>query len=339
MGLEHLQHVAEEFEKNLELVESPAFANADPETQATLLTTADNPAKFDRCVSDVQRQSGTANAYAVCTAAGLRNPKDVRDMTAGEINKALDRIDAKSSQLTDKFIKAGRGNERPSDYLSKSDALSTKARELHEARRTLQIEKEMRYGPGAPHHLPKGFGPRKRSNPESAAASLSETFHGRPADTVTEIITDIHTHEWLAELGLLVSLTLETESGYEVELEFDYNTPKNAVRVGMSEDGRQLYFAGGDQALNLSDIHMDGRKWVRDRMVIGKVTAYAYFTSKAQDGNKPTIYTHEAGEDLVDGKHRIVTDIMPTLIYDNVNKLIEFAGGMYHVSDEAGIRS
>jgi hypothetical protein len=31
-----------------------------------------NPAKFDRCVKDVQRRGGAANAYAVCTAAGAR---------------------------------------------------------------------------------------------------------------------------------------------------------------------------------------------------------------------------------------------------------------------------
>jgi len=31
-----------------------------------------NPAKFDRCVKDVQAKGGAANAYAVCTAAGTR---------------------------------------------------------------------------------------------------------------------------------------------------------------------------------------------------------------------------------------------------------------------------
>jgi hypothetical protein len=36
-------------------------------------TTYRNPAKFDRCVKDVKRRGGAANAYAVCTAAGTRN--------------------------------------------------------------------------------------------------------------------------------------------------------------------------------------------------------------------------------------------------------------------------
>jgi len=33
-----------------------------------------NPDKFDRCVRDVQARGGPVNAYAVCTAAGTRNP-------------------------------------------------------------------------------------------------------------------------------------------------------------------------------------------------------------------------------------------------------------------------
>ena len=34
-----------------------------------------NPPKFDRCVKDVQKKGGTANAYAVCTASGTRGKK------------------------------------------------------------------------------------------------------------------------------------------------------------------------------------------------------------------------------------------------------------------------
>ena len=33
------------------------------------------PAKFDRCVKDVKKRGGAANAYAVCTAAGTRRTK------------------------------------------------------------------------------------------------------------------------------------------------------------------------------------------------------------------------------------------------------------------------
>lgn len=46
-----------------------------------------NPPKFDRCVKDVKKRSGAANAYAVCTAAGTRNPRRdpaLRGETAGK---------------------------------------------------------------------------------------------------------------------------------------------------------------------------------------------------------------------------------------------------------------
>ena len=33
-----------------------------------------NPAKFDRCVKDVKANGGAVDPYAVCTAAGARNP-------------------------------------------------------------------------------------------------------------------------------------------------------------------------------------------------------------------------------------------------------------------------
>lgn len=42
---------------------------------------AENPAKFDRCVADVKKslkaQKRPGNAYAICTASGTRNPKDM----------------------------------------------------------------------------------------------------------------------------------------------------------------------------------------------------------------------------------------------------------------------
>src|SRR5262245_1696178 len=87
--------------------------------------------------------------------------KEPTTMTAGEINKALDKLDAQDSALTQEFIDAGRGNERPSDIRKKTDPLATRYKALQEQRSKFRIEIELRYGPGAPSRLPKGFGPRK----------------------------------------------------------------------------------------------------------------------------------------------------------------------------------
>jgi hypothetical protein len=151
------------------------------------------------------------------TPAGVRsewsrNPKEPSEMTAGEINKALDKIDAESSKLTRQFIDAGRGHERPSEYLRMSDPLAMKAQELHKKRTALAIERDMRYGPGAPSRLPKGFGPRKR-NPEDSAASMYESFHGSPSEQVVTYEDEEHYHEYLSELGVCCGFLVECVDG------------------------------------------------------------------------------------------------------------------------------
>ncbi len=104
---------------------------------------------------------------AVARATGHEPPparpaKDPEFMTASEINKELDKLDARSSKNTDDFIAAGRGHERPSEYLRQADPLSMEARRISDRQSSLRIEIERRYGPRAPSRLPsRGFGPRR----------------------------------------------------------------------------------------------------------------------------------------------------------------------------------
>lgn len=83
--------------------------------------------------------------------------EQVERMTASEINRAMDRIERESSALTDAMIEAGRGNERPSETVKKSDPLATRFVEIENDRALLRGEIERRYGPGAPRRLPPGF--------------------------------------------------------------------------------------------------------------------------------------------------------------------------------------
>lgn len=89
-------------------------------------------------------------------------PKRIEEMTAGEINRELDRLDARRSRNTEAFIRAGRGHERPSEYLLKDDRLSQEARAISDRQSALRSEISRRYGPGAPSRLPRGFGPLRR---------------------------------------------------------------------------------------------------------------------------------------------------------------------------------
>lgn len=83
-------------------------------------------------------------------------------MTPGQINKRLDQLDKKSSKLTDALIAAGRGHEGYGDMLRKKDPLALHGRYLYSRSTSLHNEIARRYGPGAPHRLPRGFKGSKR---------------------------------------------------------------------------------------------------------------------------------------------------------------------------------
>lgn len=72
-----------------------------------------------------------------------------------------------------------------------------------------------------------------RRNPASDSAAMFESFHGTPSTTEEVLIEEEHYHGNLAELGVLVSLTVETVSGMEVKLGFDEpggDSEENPVR-------------------------------------------------------------------------------------------------------------
>jgi hypothetical protein len=104
-----------------------------------------------------------------------RKMKEPATMTAGEVNKELDRLRAESSQITQEFIAAGRGNERPSEYLKKTDPLSVRAKESADRMQAVRDEVRLRYGTDVS-TLPTGrrFGPRARPEPETPPPTTKE---------------------------------------------------------------------------------------------------------------------------------------------------------------------
>jgi hypothetical protein len=118
----------------------------------------------ERIPYDQVRLSESTNPLkALEPAPSTRTAKSPEQMTAGEINKALDRVDAKLSDLTDQFIAEGMGHLRPTDFPA-GHPLTEAYKTLKEERAGYALERDLRYGPGAPQRLPtgKGFGPRKK---------------------------------------------------------------------------------------------------------------------------------------------------------------------------------
>jgi hypothetical protein len=95
-------------------------------------------------------------------------------MTAAEINKELDKLNAQNGTLGSLMIEMSRGHERPSEYLKMTDPLALELRKNADRRQALRIEISSRYGPNPPARLParRGFGPsRQHSTRKKVAGS------------------------------------------------------------------------------------------------------------------------------------------------------------------------
>lgn len=170
--------------------------------------------------------------------------------------------------------------------------------------------------------------PRKRKgrkNPDDASAELYEEFHGKPSEQLTEYVYEEHEHDSLAQLGELISVTVLTTTGYEAKIDApSIDGPVNdVVQLCSSEDRRQLYFVGGNQAIDVDALGF-GDSDIKDLMVIGVLTQVEYCTKKKFHKFKPVDYYHELGEE---------TGQQPILLYDPISQLMKVAGGAYEVKD------
>jgi hypothetical protein len=191
----------------------------------------------------------------------------------------------------------------------------------------------------------EGRGKRGR-NPEDAAGAMFESFHGAPSDRVTEVVDELHEHEWLATLGYLISVEVDTPTVGEAEIYFPhpYVAPESGSkcdvcdlkegdeihnaenerrpRLASNEEGTQLFIVGGSQGLELETINMQQPEWLKEMMVIGILRLVTYQTKKKFDKFQLTDYYHELGEE---------TGEQPILLYDSINQQMSIAGGQYQI--------
>jgi hypothetical protein len=99
--------------------------------------------------------------------------KDPAEMSGAEINKELDRHDARSSELTRELIDAGHGSVRFNDLPATGHPAGREMHDLSARTGRLRSEIARRYGPGAPSRLPKGFGPIREANAVRATLAVA----------------------------------------------------------------------------------------------------------------------------------------------------------------------
>ena len=184
----------------------------------------------------------------------------------------------------------------------------------------------------------------RKKNPIDQAMKMYEEFHGIPSEEILEITEQEHVHSVKVGIGLLVSLrVLLATSSKQVDINspgfefhnrdggywtYDESTPLiKRVMVTSSEDGKQLFLDGGDQAIPADALKgwgFTGRD-EHDHMVIGELKELTYRTRKSFDKGEIIDYYHELGKEGSGG-------VLPLLLYYPRSKRLKIAGGRYYIA-------
>jgi hypothetical protein len=168
-------------------------------------------------------------------------------------------------------------------------------------------------------------GTLRRNNPETSADLYSD-FHGKPS--TQEIVYESEEFERtsFAELGTLIEIKVKCRNGSVVSINAaapDSGNLEEIVKLASSPDGRQLYFIGGDQSVDVKKFGL-GVKDIRDNMLLGTIEEITYETEKGFHKFQKTQYFHKLGEE---------TGVKPVLAYNPQNETLSVVGGQYVVKD------
>jgi len=170
-----------------------------------------------------------------------------------------------------------------------------------------------------------GRAKKSRRNPDDSAAESYEFFHGHEPEEVFEIEVSEHIHSVTWGVGKLVYLKIAA-----------IGDPTKAVTLGdfggtlvsANEKRTQLFFKGGNQAVNLRDF---GIGFAHEEENLGALLEMGYDTNKThltpETGGK-AVFKHKFGQG---GKR------LPMIVYDVRNKQLSVVGGEYKI-EATGIK-
>lgn len=160
---------------------------------------------------------------------------------------------------------------------------------------------------------------KRRNSEEQDAAAMFETFHQMPPRRTIDYEEMVKYPHHFAEIGRpLKELRVFLDSANP---DFPF-TRFGDCQVVCTPDGTNIYFVGGDQAIDLAGLDLTSDK---DTIELGPCTYISYHTIKGFHDFEPTDYWHRFGEE--DG-------VFPRLGYDQLNKRLFLIGGNYQVKRE-----
>jgi hypothetical protein len=168
-----------------------------------------------------------------------------------------------------------------------------------------------------------------RRNPDlEAEAEMYRIFHGRAPEREIEYEELLEIRSKFAEMGKLLELRFDLDgetslrAGESVSRSEIPLTDFGATQAVCTADGTNIYFLGGDQKVDLSQLSIESDK---DYVELGPCTYIKYFTKKGFHNFEPVEYWHRFGEE---------NGIRPVLAYDSLNRKLFLIGGDYSVKAE-----
>jgi len=159
--------------------------------------------------------------------------------------------------------------------------------------------------------------PRRRRNQAQDAEALYRKFHGKAPKEVLELQESAAIRGEYTSLGDLVELVVKSPAGDSLRIGFE----GEKVKLASSPNGGQLYFLGGNQALDgtLSRFKTDATK---DLVDLGEAQSIVYRAAKDFTGFKSSDWEHAFGEESGE---------RPSAFYDKLKRRIFLVGGTYRV--------
>lgn len=253
-----------------------------------------NPAKFDRCVKEVQRRGGGAvNAYAVCTAAGTRNPGKKRNAMSRSDKKVLKDFQRYGSTIATYSI--------PGlwEGLTLADAFKN---------------------------------PVQKKNPSGEAQQVYQEFHGEPPSETVIVEKKVHFHKHLASAGELRKLEVRrrVDRGVTTLTRFKgallaFNEAKNQLFVEGGDQTVSLEAFGIDpnEAHEMETLgQVLAIDYFTDKTHLGDEGGVATYEHEFRT-------TNELGKHVT-----VKIARYPDLIYSVPNEQLYFSGGSYLIRAE-----
>ena len=283
-----------------------------------------------------KKRNPEGEAEALSTRYGLgqkRNPLPLREVPDKLYARVTEGHDKDSKWMLDDTEDFGRV---AGPFKTEAEALQAASNILHNTKGGYGHKDGLilsYYGQPKAQLILEGLRAHYKRNPMGDAESLYEDFHGRPAGEVVEVEYEEHEHETLTGLGDLCQLKIITPFKKDCVINVcptkspkDLPDPSQLSRderiiLSCSEDGKQLYFIGGDQSVDVEALGF-GEDDIKDSMLLGVLYEVTYQAEKGFDKFQLTNYYHKLGED---------TGVEPVLIYDPVSHLLKVSGGQYKV--------